>query len=434
MKRWYTGLPTDVRTRRPRFIRLFQIRLSRLMLLIAMAAVVFAAWLFNRDYGSFQRAWNSDQILALNDSDAARRRQAAENLSGVEFDDLTRTVSALVGALADPDWHVRYAAAHSLASAIGSHGGITNDVLIEHIELAVRALIPACDDPCAEVRIEAMQTVGMLYESSRVPGWAGSAPVGKPASGLGASRACDTLTRALQDKSPHVRCWAVWSFARVGRICGAIADPVIDIVEHDSDQNVRIAAVDALSEGWPDDPRLYSLLLRRLRRVHDQDEHAHIGWTIGGLGRPPLDALPALLEALSTGDRIVRDSIMVALGKLGEAGRPALPDLARIARIELADADPRCPAIEALRSIDPDSPEAQALIEPLAALLRDSPWPFQREKAMAQLKGFGRSAAAAVGTLRDAQKSVDPDVRRRAIDVLSSIGPSATSAIGAKLR
>jgi HEAT repeat protein len=147
-----------------------------------------------------------------------------------------------------------------------------------------------------------------------------------------------------------------------------------------------------------------------------------------------LDALPALLEALSSGDRILRDSIMVALGKLGEAGRPALPDLTRIARIELADADSRCPAIEALRSIDPDSPEAQALIEPLAALLRDSPWPFQREKAMAQLKGFGRSAAAAVGTLRDAKKNADPDVRWRAIDVLSSIGPSATSAIGAKLR
>ena len=33
-------------------IRLFQMRLWRLMALIAMAAVVFAAWWFNRDYGS----------------------------------------------------------------------------------------------------------------------------------------------------------------------------------------------------------------------------------------------------------------------------------------------------------------------------------------------------------------------------------------------
>ena len=205
-------------------------------------------------------------------------------------------------------------------------------------------------------------------------------------------------------------------------------DPVTDMVENDSDQKVRIAAIDALSVGWPEDPRLYSLFLRRLKLVLDQDERSHIGWAITGLDRPPLEALPALLEALSADDWIHRHSIPVALGKLGAAAGPAVPDLARIARIELASDDGSSTAIEAIRSIDPDCPEAQALIVPLATLLRDSPSELQRQKAMFLLMRFGRSAQAAAGPLQDALKSTNPDVRQRATVVLGYVGPAASRA------
>ncbi|HEX3447297.1 MAG TPA: hypothetical protein VHS97_03545, partial [Isosphaeraceae bacterium] len=155
------GYHIDARTRWLRISRLFQIRLSRLMVLIAIAAVVLLAWLFNREYGSDQQAWTSSQIVALHDSDAARRRQAAENLYRVELENLSRTVVALAGALADPDWQVRRAAARSLPRAIRAavvwSGGIPKDDLTGDIDLAVRALIPAFRDPRDEVRIEAQQ-------------------------------------------------------------------------------------------------------------------------------------------------------------------------------------------------------------------------------------------------------------------------------------
>ena len=48
MKGSTTGCPIDAKTRWLRISRLFQIRLSRLMVLIAIAAVFFSAWLFNR--------------------------------------------------------------------------------------------------------------------------------------------------------------------------------------------------------------------------------------------------------------------------------------------------------------------------------------------------------------------------------------------------
>jgi HEAT repeat protein len=399
------------------------------MVLIAIAAVFLSAWLFNREYGSDQRAWTSSQIRALNDSDAAGRRHAAENLYRVELDNLPRTVAVLTGALADPDWQVRYAAAQSLASSIGSHGGITNGSLIEYIDRAAAALNPVCDDQRAEVRIKAIESLGKLYELPRARGLARSAPVGGPPTGSQASRAADTLSRVMQDNSPQMRAQAVWSFARVARVCGAVADSVKDMVENDPERTVRIAALDALAVGWPDDSRHYPLLLRRLKSARDEDEHAHIGWAIGGMGPPPFEILPALIELLSDDDWVLRNSIPVAIGKLGAAARPALPSLARLAHIELAGDDGQCAAIEAIRSIDPDSPEAQALIQPLAALLRDSPSDVQRQKAWIQLMGFGRSASAAVGPLQDALKSTKPDVRARAAFVLGYVGPAATSAI-----
>ena len=93
----------DPRAQRLRLVRLLQVRLSRLMVLIAIVAVLFSAWLYHRANRSDQHAWTNGQLSALSDPDAMRRRQAAENLYSVEPDNLGRTVAALAGALGDPD-------------------------------------------------------------------------------------------------------------------------------------------------------------------------------------------------------------------------------------------------------------------------------------------------------------------------------------------
>jgi HEAT repeat protein len=430
MMQWHSiDHQTNAHRLRLRVRRLFQFRLSRLMVLVAIVAVLFSAWLFNREYRNSQHGWTSSQIAALGDGDPARRRQAAENLSIVEMDDLGRTVSVLAGAMADPDWQVRQAAARSLAMAIGSLGGITNGELIKHIDLAARALIPACDDPRDEVRVRAIQALGKLYDTPPIPRSAWTTNNARSATGAEAHRASDTLSSAMQDSRAPVRAQAVWSFARTGRVSGAVADPVKEMVESDPERKVRIAALEALRVGWPNDPSLCQFLLRRLKVVGDQEERSHVALAIGALGPPPAEALPALLDALSSEEWAIRHYIPIMLGKLGPAACPALPALARLARAELADQHGRGEAVDAIRSIDPNSPEAQALIEPLAILLRDSPSEFQRQKAMFQLVGFGSSAAVAVGPLRDALKSAKPDVKQRAILVLGYMGPAAKSAI-----
>jgi HEAT repeat protein len=399
------------------------------MVLIAFSALLFSAWLFNREYRNSQHGWTSSQIAALERGEPERRRQAAENLHNVEFDDLPRTVSVLAGALADPDWQVRHAAARSLPAAIGSLGGITNSALIKYIDLAARTLIEACHDPRDEVRIKAIQSLGKLYETPFVARTGRSGLVADIAIGSAASASSDTLLGTMQDPSPDVRAQSVWSYARVAWLCNTAVGPVKNMVEHDPERNVRLAALEAVRVGWPDDPSLYDFLLRRLKNVGDQDERAHIALAIGGLDAPPIDTLPTLIEALSSDEWAVDNYVAVALGKLGPAARPALPALARLARGDLAEPHGATDTIEAIRLIDPDSPEAQALVVPLALLLRDSPSEYQRQKAMFQLARFGPAALPAIGTLRSALKSPKPDVKERAILVLGFMGSSARPAI-----
>jgi len=395
------------------------------MLLVAIIAILLSAWMYNREHSNNQRAWTSTQLSALNHVDAAQRRQAAENLYDVEEEDLARTLAALTGALSDPDWPVRVAAARSLPQVIGSE----NRVLTKEIDFATMALIPACRDPRDEVRIEAVRAVGKLYDSIRITPPAPGAPAAKAVTGSESRQAVDALLQAMNDPSPQVRAEALRSFARVGRVCGEDAGLVKAIVEHDPEIKVRIAAVYSLEKGWPEDALLYPLLLGRLKVVTDQEEHSAIGWALGGLAPPSRETLPALLDALKPDDWVLRRSIATALGKLGTAARPALSTLARVARIELADSQSSLPAINAIIAIDTKSPEAQALIEPLITLLRGSGSEFQQHVAVNLLASFGPSAAAGVKALRETLKSKNRDVRQRASFVLGRVGAAAISAI-----
>jgi HEAT repeat protein len=400
-----------------RVVGLFQIRLARLMVLVAIIAILLSAWVYNRDYGSGPRAWASIQISALSDVDVARRRQAAENLYHVEAEDLARTLVALAGALSDTDWPVRVAAARSLPQAIGYQGR----VLSEEIEFATMALIPVCRDPRDEVRIEAVRAIGRLNDSNRTPAPAGVAPVVQTAVGSVARQALNALLEAMKDPSPQVRAQALSSIAWV---CGGDAGPVKAMLEHDPEIKVRIAAVNALARGWPDDPLLYPLLLGRLKVVTDPAERAAIGWALSSLAPASTENLPALLGALSPDDPVLRHCIAVALGKLGPAARPALPNLARVARIELADPDSSLSAVHAIITIDPKSPEALALVEPLITLIKDSRSESQQNEAVNLLGGFATPSAAVVKALREALKSKNRDVRERARIALKSINTS----------
>ena len=172
------------------------------------------------------------------------------------------------------------------------------------------------------------------------------------------------------------------------------------IAENDPERKVRIAALDALSVGWPEDPSLYPLLLRRLKVVSDRRNMPTLAGRSAVWILRLLRTFPALLDALSAG-RL--DSSQVDSGRTRKArGRgPArrCRNLARVARIRARRTERRDvrPWRRFVRST-PTRPKLRLSIEPLAAMLRDSPSVTSRQQAAFRLMRFGPSAAAAVAT------------------------------------
>jgi hypothetical protein len=152
---------------RSRGLGLFQVSVARLMVLVAVVAVLCSAWLYHREYANIERSWVSIHLRDLHQDEALQRRWAAENLDRSEADDVARVVPGLAGTVGDPDWQVRRAAVRSLANVIQRCAANPKRTLIDEIDLAMRVLVPALDDPRTEVRIAAMESVGKLGDICR---------------------------------------------------------------------------------------------------------------------------------------------------------------------------------------------------------------------------------------------------------------------------
>ncbi len=233
-----------------RCIGLFQVSVARLMVLVAVVAVLFSAWLYHREYADIERSWVSIHLRDLRHGEAVQRRGAAENLYRSEVDDVARVVAGLARAVGDPDWQVRRAAARSLANVIERCTANPKRALIYEIGLAMRAMVPALSDPRTQVQIAAMESVAKLADICQAsPG----APDGSAAPRVvmpEAKQAAAALLRAMHDPAIQVRVQAVWCLARVGPPAGIDWGLIQEAVENDPAIEVRTAASGALAMGW----------------------------------------------------------------------------------------------------------------------------------------------------------------------------------------
>ncbi len=241
---------------------LLQVSVARLMMLVAMVALLWSAWLYHREYADVERSWVSIHLRDLHHDEAIQRRWAAENLDRAEADDVARVVTGLAGALGDPESQVSRAAARSLASVIQRRAANHTAALSGELDLAIRALVSALGDPRTEVRIAAVESVGKLADICRAsPG----APGGSAATSAvlpEAKQAVAALLRAMRDPAFHVRAEAVRTLGRVGPSAGIDWGPIEEAAENDPAFEVRTAAINALTTGWLEQVRNEDVLGR----------------------------------------------------------------------------------------------------------------------------------------------------------------------------
>ena len=410
-----------------------RLTVGRLMIGIALLALVLGAVLYARDNADVDRAMVTADLRALRQDDLAERRRAAGGLGMMATTDPASAASSLaVVVLGDPSPEVRQVASGSLGRVLvawargkpapvrvpgtsGSRGPSLGDASDE--ASAVRTLLRAMSDPQAEVRHAAVEAFSRLQNGVQLTATldAESFP------------ALDRLL-ATAESGPDTRKAAVWCLARMVKPTPEGRARVLAILESDPDPATRSLVIRALSQGWPA-ADLYPIMLAHRRSAPTLEERSTVSSVLGNLPMPPAEVIPELIDLMRT-EPIMAQIVPRLLGKLGRTGRPWLATLGTLAWTEVRRPDfwQALPAGWAVVQIDRDSTEAQALLEPLWRQVRQRPDTDLTPPDML-LAEFNGSAAALVPTLRVELRDSNLELRLKAARLLSDIGPPATVAL-----
>jgi hypothetical protein len=206
-------------------------------------------------------------------------------------DAVTAAVAALVSAsprrtAAPPDRAFRVEA----AKALGNIGTQSAAVLPELLRLLRH-------DAEAEVRVEAARALGKIGEEARIASRALATVLGDP-------RAGDRL-----------RSVAAWALGRVSPLAPGTAKA---LGEATSDRgHLGVCAAEALWRVSPEDSRAIRTLATRLGDPVVCHAAAQALYRIGPGAK---DAVPALLAAVRTKDRVFRELVVMALRKIDPSG------------------------------------------------------------------------------------------------------------------
>ena len=304
---------------------------------------------------------------------------SAERLPGrlgrLKDGDLLAVLPALVTALGDEDERVAVTVARPLATALQAAPRSGDAIAARR---AVTALVAALKDPRPGVRKAA---AGGLV----------AAALGFDFLGADAAAACThALVAALSDQSDEVR-WAAAS--ALGAFGKGIPPPGALVAALNGDPSTRVRAAAALSLGQfrsghdqttvallhalgTDEPEVRKACdsaLVRLKALRDAKEE-----------RRSAAIVPALIEALTSHEVLVRYHAAAILGEVGAEARASVPALIGIlsesldSKIKHTDRrdpqewDPVGEAALALGEIAPETPQAGEVVTALIAVIRSA--------------------------------------------------------------
>lgn len=176
-------------------------------------------------------------------------------------------------------------------------------------------------------------------------------------------------------------------------------------------------------------PGLRAALPALVKAVHDSDERVRLTAmdVLETLGSEAASAVPALSEALEAKSRFVRWAAARTLGKIGPVGKiaSAVPGLTRL--LEDPDLDVRLTAAGSLERLGP----VAAMAVPSLTKSVGSSDAVLRIAAIRAVVGIGTDAVPALPAVASTLADADPRVRKTAAEALGRFGPAARSAVEA---
>ena len=346
-------------------------------LLALVASCLLLVWVGSTIWDNLER---NESLRLIRSGTTDERRLAAGNLRLVTRDsEIDRAIAALMVALGDEDAQVRAEAIGSLGSLVcqsRDRGTASAEPgqLEKRIDVAMRGVIPMLSDPDAGVRTAAVIGLAVMTSGATPP---------------------PELVAALRDESALVRAAAARALVRFGSNLEPEIPILLAMMERD-EADVRRACAEAL--------RAAQLT-------------------------PAL--VPTLIEFLGSPDRDVRSVTAELLGRIGPEARGAIPALITVLREpfrrEGSDRsragfvpDPDSSAARALGKMGPSREAIAALIEMIA--------PEKVERLLSAVPGIDQVGPPAVDI-----RAVFAELSRirAAVQGLGEIGPPAAAAVPA---
>ena len=296
-------------------------------------------------------------LLALaNDKDTAVRHFAASALGKMtQCPDLT--VPALIAALGDAEWTVRYNATLALVG-VGTAAVPALQKSLETesaFQLAHAIQVLLSIDPSHSAGVMSRLVKLLTDESAEVRG---IAVVTTGLAGSAGESAVPALIALLESPEAEFRQQVMAALAKIGPPAACAALPkLISLLKLEKDKWNRIGAALALGALGKDHPEAISALLQALT---DKDSRVR-SYCAGALTQIGPQALPALQQQLKSGDPRLRKLSAVSIGNMGAAAGDAAGSL--LALLNDPDIETRAAAVDALGAVGEASPAVTAALE-----------------------------------------------------------------------
>lgn len=238
-----------------------------------------------------------------------------------------------------------------------------------------------------------------------------------------AAPAVDGLIRVLKQDNDKNRLAAIFILERIGPAAAKAVPALIEAAQHPRDFHTQYHACIALGAIGPQAKPATPVLLKLLNdkttsiRAHAAEALGQIGPAIGE------EAIRRLTDALGDRNHIVKQSAVIALGRLGSAAKSALPSIDKALAEETIDT--RVDAVTAIYNITGDK---QRVLPQLIAEVAGDDDP---DAAADLLATFGDAARPAVPKFIKLLSSENPDVRYNGAMALGRLGPLAKDAVPA---
>lgn len=341
-------------------------------------------------------------VAALGDGEEDIRLEAAFSLERLG-PKAQSAIPSLLERLQDGDRRLR----HNVAGALGE---------IDTTAASVRALrARASDEILSRIRVAAIESLGKIGRAAEpaIPDLIRFTQEYDPSVSTAAARALgmigvasepviDALIPLLRDRTRRIRVRSrdMYRFAQRSLMAlGATAVPALKREAVNGTDESRLLAIQALIHLGEKDEKMLLLLRDALASFKSSRSRNHVVSELAKFGADAAVAVPALIEALSDPDPIVRGSATQALGGIGPAAREAVPSLIR--RLRGGTGSARFATAITLGQIGSTS---HSVIPALEGLLDDDSLKA-RVAGMWALAQLGKAPPAGIPLLIDALRS-----------------------------